>query len=371
MTRFAMLAAAPVLLAAPATAQTMDHGGHGGAQPSRSARAQLNGPTTSAQSQGAATTTSDPHAGHDMAPGPSTDAPAPEPGATPAADAQDVTEATGQAEHDMSAMAMPEPAATVGEQDQAQPSGVASIGDLQTAAPAAPTDRLADRYYGAAEMARARATLQTEHGGSLYSKFMASLLEVAPNDGGGYRWDLQGWYGGDINRLVVSTEGEGGSEGVDDAELQLLYARAVGRYTFVRAGVKQDFEPSGRTYLTAGFDTLFPYWFEIEAAAFLSTDGDLLVRAAGTYDLRLTQRLVLQPQAELNFAAQNNPETRTGSGLNSVELGLRLRYEFRREFAPYVGLSYDRRFGRTADYIRAEGGEVGETRFVFGLRAWF
>jgi len=114
-----------------------------------------------------------------------------------------------------------------------------------------------------------------------------------------------------------------------------------------------------------------PYWFDVEGAVFLSTKGEVLVRVEGTYDLRLTQRLVLQPRAELNFAAQDTAETRTGSGLSNAELGLRLRYEIRREFAPYIGVSFDRRFGGTADYARVAGEDVKATSFVVGVRAWF
>jgi copper resistance protein B len=109
----------------------------------------------------------------------------------------------------------------------------------------------------------------------------------------------------------------------------------------------------------------------VEAAVFLSTKGEFLARVEGTYDFRLTQRVVLQPRAELNFAAQDTPQTRTGSGLSDAELGLRLRYEIRRELAPYIGVSYDRRVGRTADYVQAAGEDPGSVNFVVGLRSWF
>jgi copper resistance protein B len=171
---------------------------------------------------------------------------------------------------------------------------------------------------------------------------------------------------------VVKSEGEGTrGRGVESAELQALYSRAVGVYTDVQAGVRQDFEPRGRTYATVGFETLLPYWFDVEGAAFLSTKGELLGRLEGAYDLRLTNRLILQPRAELNFAAQDTRATGTGSGLSNAELGLRLRYEIRREFAPYVGLSWDRKVGRTADYSRALGEGVVDKSVVFGVRSFF
>lgn len=135
--------------------------------------------------------------------------------------------------------------------------------------------------------------------------------------------------------------------------------------------MRQDVEPKSRTYATVGFETLLPYWIEAGGGLFLSNKGDVLGRAEGAIDWRLTQRLILQPRAELNFAAQDIPETATGSGLSDGELGLRLRYEVRREFAPYVGVTWARRFGRTADYARTQGREVSDTSFVIGLRGWF
>jgi copper resistance protein B len=212
-----------------------------------------------------------------------------------------------------------------------------------------------------------------EMGAMRFSKVMLNLAEYrASAKGDGYHWDGEAWFGGDYNRFVLRSEGEGAVKaGLESAEVQALYSRAVGRYTDVRAGLRQDFSPHARTYLTAGAESLLPYWFEIDGSVFLSTKGELLARAEGGYDLRLFQRVVLQPRAELNFAAQNSPETRTGQGLSTTELGLRLRYEIRREFAPYVGVSWERRFGRTADYARDEGEAVEATSFVMGLRAWF
>ena len=304
----------------------------------------------------------DPHAGHVMRPAPT---------AEPPAGAQQPT-TDPHAGHDMSAA--PQPAAQSDPHAghaMAAPAGAPALIEPQTPPPPAPTDRLADRYFGAEAMNRARAVLQSEHGGARYSKVMANLLEFTPADGGGYRWDVESWHGGDTNRLVFKTEGDGSDGDLEEAELQALYSRAIGRYTDLQVGVRQDFEPSSRTYLTVGAEALFPYWFEAEAAAFLSAEGDLLARLAGSYDFRLTQRLILQPQAELNFAARENEETETGSGLSTAELGLRLRYEIRREFAPYVGVSYERSFGGGADFARAAGEETDDTRFVIGLRAWF
>lgn len=240
-------------------------------------------------------------------------------------------------------------------------------------APPAPTDHVADRYWDPAAMHHAREMAREEMGGMPFSKVMLNLAEYRTGaKGDGYHWDGEAWYGGDYNRLVLRSEGEGAVKGgLESAEAQALYSRAVGRYTDVRAGVRQDFSPHARTYLAMGAETLLPYWFEVDGSAFLSTEGELLARAEGSYDLRLFQRVVLQPRAELNFAAQNSPETRTGQGLSSAELGVRLRYEIRREFAPYVGFVWERRLGRTGDYARQDGEPVEATSFVAGLRAWF
>jgi copper resistance protein B len=244
-----------------------------------------------------------------------------------------------------------------------------AVGD--TPAPPVIHDNMADQVFDPGAMQRARSILQDEHGGARVSKVQADLLEWAPK-GDRSSWEVEGWYGGDTNRFAFKTEGEGQSgAGVESAEVQLLYSRAVARYTDVQAGIRYDLEPRGRAYATVGVDALFPYWFEAEGALFLSDKGDLLARLEGSYDFRLTQRLILQPRSELEFAAQDIPESRIGSGLSRGEFGLRLRYEVRREFAPYVGVSYERGFGDTADFVRAHGEKAGSTRFVVGLRAWF
>ena len=242
-----------------------------------------------------------------------------------------------------------------------------------TPPPPPPTDHAADHYYDPGAMAAARAELRQEHGGVFQSMVMVNLAEYQTGPGGGgYRWDGEARFGGDINRLVVKTEGDGnGRSALGAAEVQGLYAHAVDPYFDVQAGVRQDFGSGRRTYVTAGVEGLLPYLFDVQAAVFLSTRGELQGRVEGTYDLRLTQRLILQPRAELNFAAQDTPETRTGSGISNAELGLRLRYEIRREFAPYIGMSYDRKVGKTAAFARARGEDVEGATFVAGIRTWF
>jgi len=291
------------------------------------------------------------HAGHSTSPPPDTTVkPAPAPPADP------------HAGHDMSAM--PGMAA---ESMEPPP-----LPDQETAPPPAPSDHLADKVFDPVAMDRARALLRQEHGGAQASQVMANLLEHRVQSGAnGYHWDGEAWFGGDFNRLVIKSEGEGDRHGVQAGEVQALYSRPVGLYTDLQLGLRQDVEPKSRTYATIGFETLLPYWIQASGAVFVSNKGDVLARAEGAIDWRLTQRLILQPRAELNFAAQDVAATATGSGLSDGELGLRLRYEVRREFAPYVGVSWSRRFGRTADFARLRGDEVSESSLVFGLRAWF
>lgn len=241
-------------------------------------------------------------------------------------------------------------------------------------APAPPMDHYADRQFAPADMAKARHDMMVDSGGQPFSQVLFNLAEYQARQGrDGYRWDGEAWFGGDINRVWLKSEGEGGfREGVESAEVQALYSRAVGPYFNLQAGVRHDFQPSpNRTYATVGFEGLSPYMFEVEGALFLSTKGDLLGRLEGYYDQRITQRLILQPRVELNLAAQDVPENRLGAGLTDAEIGLRLRYELRRQFAPYVGVSYVAQTGRTADFTRAEGKDPSTTSFVAGVRIWF
>lgn len=241
-------------------------------------------------------------------------------------------------------------------------------------APPVPTDRAADRYFDPGQMQMAREHLEHGHGEEIFSKVMLNLAEYQLRDGeDGYRWEGEAWIGGDLNRLVIKSEGEGGTRsGVDAGEVQALYSRAISPYFDVQLGLRQDFEPGpSRTYATVGVEGVAPYWFDVAAAAFVSDQGDVLGRIEGTYDLRLTQRLILQPRIETNLAAQDVPENGIGAGVSNVEWGLRLRYEFTRQFAPYVGVSLDRKLGATADLARADGEDPSIGSIVFGVRVWF
>ena len=244
----------------------------------------------------------------------------------------------------------------------------------QGVAPPIPTDHAAEAFYPAATMARARAAMIRESGGMTFSQLMLDRLEYRAHKGAnGYAWEGEGWIGGDINRFAFKTEGEGEVGGpLESAEVQALYSRALNPWFNVEAGVRQDFRPQPqRTYAVVGIEGLAPYWFEVGAQAFLSNKGDAHLRLEGSYDQRITQRLILQPAAEMNVAAQDVPELGIGSGISDIELGLRLRYEFAREFAPYVGVHWERKLGDTARYARAAGEGASVTSLVLGARFWF
>ncbi len=240
--------------------------------------------------------------------------------------------------------------------------------------PPIPTDHAADAVYGASTMAMGRHHLTEGHGGQKMSQIMFNLAEAQFRNGrDGYEWDGEGWYGGDINRLWVKSQGDGSfGRSIDRAEVQALYSHAIDPYFNLQAGIRYDFKPNpSRAYATVGIEGLAPNFFDVQGALFLSNKGELLARAEGSYDQRITQRLILQPRAELNFAAQNTPETRIGAGLSDAELGLRLRYDIRREFAPYVGVQYKSAFGQTRTYLRDAGEKPGGWSLLTGIRTWF
>ena len=247
-------------------------------------------------------------------------------------------------------------------------------------APASPTvsqadDNAADRFYDPALMARKRQSeLIDMHGGFTGSMILLDQFEVQSRRGrNGYKWDAEGWYGGDIHRLWIKSEGEGDFGGrPEQAEVQALYSRAISPFFNLQAGVRQDFRPDPeRTHLVVGVEGLARYWFEVDGALFLSNKGELTARLEAEYDQRLTNRLFLQPAIELNLSAQDSPAIGIGSGLSSVEAGLRLRYEIVPEVAPYLGVEYERRLGDTARLARLKGEDPGGWRLVAGMRLWF
>jgi copper resistance protein B len=185
-------------------------------------------------------------------------------------------------------------------------------------------------------------------------------------------WDTKGWIGRDRDRLWFRTEGEGDEDRLGSAEAHLLYGRAIARWWDLVAGVRQDFRPGpAQTWAAIGLQGLAPYWFEVEATAYIGASGRTQFRIETEYELLLTNRLILQPLIELDIYGKSDPERGIGAGLSTADAGLRLRYEFRREFAPYIGVVWTRKFGRTADFAEAAGEETQGARLVTGVRLWF
>ena len=189
------------------------------------------------------------------------------------------------------------------------------------------------------------------------------------------RFNAQGWVGGDYNRLWVNTEGTRVDDGkLEDTDVQLLYGRLIAPFWDLQAGVRYFHPKSGglsRASGVFGIQGIAPYWFDVQAAGFVSQRGEVSARLEVEYDLLLTQRLILQPRLETNAAIQEVKSLGIGRGINDLELGLRLRYEITRQFAPYIGVSWTNQFGGTASLTRAEGGDVRNLGMVLGIRAWF
>ena len=187
-----------------------------------------------------------------------------------------------------------------------------------------------------------------------------------------WAWDAQGWIGGDYDKLWIKTEGEAVRGRAEDAEVQALYARRITPFWFLQAGARFEAKPTpSRTSGVLAIQGLAPYWFEVEGSAFLNNKGDLSGRFEAEYDLLFTQRLILQPRLETNIAASADTARGIGSGFNDVQFGLRLRYEIKREFAPYIGISWTRKLGNTADIARRQGEDVRSFAVIAGVRMWF
>jgi copper resistance protein B len=204
-----------------------------------------------------------------------------------------------------------------------------------------------------------------------YSKLLFDHLETAGEDASA-RWNGQAWIGTDLNRLWLKTEGEKAGGTTEHAELQALFSRALTPFWDVQAGVRHDFEPAPeRNYGVIAVRGLAPYFFDVEASLYVGESGRSALRVETAYELLLTQKLILTPRIELNAYGQDDPLRGIGAGLGDAEIGVRLRYEFRREVAPYIGLVRVGSFGRTRDFARALGKTLDDVQIVAGVRFWF
>ncbi|MGH1438647.1 MAG: copper resistance protein B [Cellvibrionaceae bacterium] len=204
--------------------------------------------------------------------------------------------------------------------------------------------------------------------------FMVTIdqLESRSGDEDPYVLEADAWIGYDLHKLWIKTEIERVDNTNESAELQLLYGKAVDPNWDFQIGVRRDFDPvPERNWAVIGFQGVAPYYIEIDAALFLGESGRSAFRFEAEYEQMLTQRWVLIPELEANFFGKTDEETETGSGLASSEIGLRLAYEIRRELAPYIGVSWERKYGKTADFAKSEGESTNDTQFVIGIHAWF
>jgi len=207
----------------------------------------------------------------------------------------------------------------------------------------------------------------------LLTKVMVGQFELRNTEGSDpVVLEAQGWVGKDLNKLWVKVDVENVSGKTDEAELQFLYSKAIAPYWDVQVGWRHDKMPTpNRDWFAVGFQGLAPYFFEIDAAAFIGNNGQTALRLEAEYEIMLTQKLILTPEVEINAYSKDDEATGVGSGLSDIELGLRLRYEIRREFAPYIGVNWNKTYGDTANFSRDEGEDVSDTQFVVGIRAWF
>ena len=211
------------------------------------------------------------------------------------------------------------------------------------------------------------------HDNSIQTFVLLDRLEAWKADPGtGFAWEGQSWIGTDLNRVWLRSEGEQVDGKLDGADLEVFYGRSVARWWDVVAGIRHDFKPgASQDFAAIGVVGLAPYKFEVQATAYIGQGGQTAARFEAEYETLLTNRLILQPLVEVNLYGKDDALRGIGSGLSTVEAGLRLRYQFTRRFAPYIGVVRERAFGGTADFRRLDGESIHDTRVVVGLRFWF
>lgn len=205
------------------------------------------------------------------------------------------------------------------------------------------------------------------------SKLMFDALEVGRNKEGTNTLTLEAdaWLGYDLHKLWLKTDLEMSGGKLDEGELQALYSRGISPYWDLQAGVRKDFKPVGREWALIGLKGTAPYLFDVDTSIAVGKGGQVNARFNAEYELMLTQKAFLAPELDLSFYGKDDAEAGVGSGLSQASFGFKLGYEVKREFAPYIGVRWAKKFGDTADYARAEGEDVSDTQLVLGIEAWF
>jgi len=201
----------------------------------------------------------------------------------------------------------------------------------------------------------------------LVTMFLMDRFEVLDDDENTRVWEGSFWIGHDINKLYIYSEGEATSDGLESSQSELVYSRAIAPFWDAQIGLAYDKnDDASKTWGEIAVSGLAPYYFETRAALLVNGDGNVGLRLDAEYEALLTQKLILTPSLEADFYTKDDPDMNLGSGLSSIEAGLRLRYEFIREFAPYIGVTWEKTFGNTNDY-----NPVDETSLMVGVRFWF
>lgn len=256
-----------------------------------------------------------------------------------------------------------------------------SMGDMNMQGGSAPVDaREPDGYSGGYAVGSGiyslgenrQIRLADEH---RFAAFLVDRLEQSQrsSSSNSISYDAQAWYGNTYDRLVIKAEGAVEDGKVSEARTELLWGHAIATFWDTQLGLRNDSGSGrpGRNWLAMGVQGLAPYWFEVDATAYVGSEGRTALRLSAEYDLLLTQRLILQPRVEANLYGKNDPALNIGSGLSDMAMGVRLRYEFSRQFAPYIGIEREQHFGNTAEMVQASGEPRGVTRAVAGIRMWF
>ncbi|MCK8137956.1 copper resistance protein B [Pseudoalteromonas sp. 2CM28B] len=214
-----------------------------------------------------------------------------------------------------------------------------------------------------------RLTLADEHP---FYALLGDRLEYNEQANAGV-FDLQTWYGTTFDRLVIKTEGDFSEGSIEENQTDILWGHAVSAYWDTQAGVRLDYNKEGenRQWLAFGLQGLAPYWFELDMTAYVGERGNTAFTLEAEYELLLTQKLIIQPRAEITLYGKNDKQNELGSGLSSSAIGFRVRYEFTRQFAPYIGVEWSNKFGNTADYATSSGQSSNNTAFVTGIKFWF